>query len=54
MGVRVAAVGVGGFGLRWGGAAVGGLAADDFELYGGVGDVESVAQGAVDGIEDGC
>ena len=38
-------VGVGGFGLRRGGAAVGGLAADDLELDGGVGDVEAVAQG---------
>ena len=36
-----------------GGAAVGGLAAADFELDGGVGDVEAVAQGAVDGVEDG-
>ena len=46
-------VGVGGFGPRRGGAAVGGLAADDLELDGGVGDVEAVAQGGVDGVEDG-
>ena len=42
-----------GFGFRRGGAAVGGLAADDLKLDGGVGDVEAVAQGRVDGIEDG-
>ena len=35
-----------------GGAAVGGFAAADLELDGGVGDVEAVAQGAVDGVQD--
>ena len=45
-------VGSDGFEERRGGAAVGGLAALDFELDGGVGDVESISQGAVDGVED--
>ena len=36
-----------------GGAAVGGFAAANLELDGGVGDVEAVAQGTVDGVEDG-
>ena len=51
VGVGVAVMGVGGFGR--GGAPVGGLAADDLELDGGVGDVEAVAQGTIDGVEDG-
>ena len=45
---------VGGFvGVGWGGAAVGGLAFADLELNRRVGDVESLAHGAVDGVEDG-
>ena len=35
-----------------GGAAVGGLAACGFELDGGVGDVEAVAEGGVHAFED--
>ena len=45
-------VGAYGFEFGWGGAAVGGLAAGDFELDGGVGDVEAVAEGVVDALED--
>ena len=41
-----------GFELWWGGAAVGGLAAFDLELDGGVADVELVAQGLVEAFED--
>ena len=37
---------------RRGGAAVGGLTTADLELDGGVGDAESLAQGAVDGVEN--
>ena len=50
--MAMAVMGVGDFGLRRGGAAVGGLAADDLKLDGGMGDVEAVAQGRVDGVED--
>ena len=55
VGVGVAVVvfvGGDGFERGWGGAAVGGLAAANLKLDGGVGDVEAVAQGAVDGVED--
>ena len=55
MGVGVAVVvvvGADGFELGRGGTAVGGFAAADLELDGGVGDVEPVAQSAVDGVED--
>ena len=47
-------VGVGGAGFPrgGGGAAVGGFAAADLELDGGVGDVEAVPEGAVDGVQD--
>ena len=43
-------------GLEFGGsaAAVGGLAAGGFELDGGVGDLEAVAERAVDAVEDGA
>ena len=51
MAVVMVVVGVG-FERGRGGAAVGGLAAADLELDGGVGDVEAVAQGAVDGVEN--
>ena len=44
--VMVVVVGAYGFEFGGGGAAVGGLAAGDLELDGGVGDVEAVAQGA--------
>jgi hypothetical protein len=36
----------------WGGAAMGGFAAADLKLDGGVADAESVAEGAVDRVED--
>ena len=45
-------VGADGFEGGWGGAAVGGFAAADLELDGGVGDVEAVAESAIDGVED--
>ena len=48
----VVGVGAYGFQFRWGAAAVGGFAAGDFELDGGVGDVEAVVEGAFDGGED--
>ena len=53
VGVAVVVVGAAD-GFEWGrcGAAVGGLAAADLELDGGVGDVEAVAQGTVNGVED--
>ena len=51
--VVMVAVGADGFGTRWGGAAVGGFAAADLELDSGVGDVEAVAQGTVDGVQNG-
>ena len=47
-------VGAYGFQLGWCAAAVGGLAAGGFELDGSVGDLEAVAQGAVDAVEDGA
>ena len=47
-------VGAHGFEFGWGAAAVGGLAAGGFELDGGVGDLEAVAEGAVDAVEDGA
>ena len=50
----VMVVGAYGFERGRGGAAVGGLAAADLELDGGVGDVELVAQGVVDALEDGA
>jgi hypothetical protein len=50
--VAVVVVGAYGFERGWGGAAVGGFASADLELDGGVGDVEAVAEGAVDGVED--
>jgi len=50
--VMVVVVGANGFELGWGAAAVGGLAAGGFELDGGVGDFEAVAEGAVDAVED--
>lgn len=46
--VVVMCVGAYGFQIGWGAAAVSGFAACDFELDGGVGDVEAVAEGAVD------
>jgi hypothetical protein len=52
VGVVVVVVGADGFEWGRGGAAVGGFAAADLELDGGVGDVEAVAQGAVDAFED--
>ena len=42
----------GGFQRGRGRATVGGFAATDLELDSGVGDVEAVAQGAVDGVKD--
>jgi len=50
--MSVMIVGADGFQLRRGGAAVGGLAAGDLKLDGGVGDVEAVAQSALDVGED--
>ncbi len=53
MGVAVVmVVGTHGFEWGWSGASVGGLAATDFELDGGMGDVEAVAQGAVNRVKD--
>ena len=52
--VMMVVVGADGFELGWSAAAVEGLAAGDFELDGGVGDLEAVAQGAVDAVEDGA
>ena len=46
-------VGTYGFEFGWGAAAVGGLAAGGFELDGGMGDLEAVAESAVDAVEDG-
>ena len=43
-----------GFEFGRGAAAVEGLAVGGFELDGGVGDLEAVAQGAVDAVEDGA
>ena len=48
----VVVVGAYGFQIGWGAAAVGGFAASDLELDGGVGDVETVAEGAVDACKD--
>ena len=53
MGVAMHVVGVGGFRLWRGGAAVGGRAANDLKLNRSVRDVEALAQGAVDSVEDG-
>ena len=50
--VVMVVVGADGFQFGWGAAAVGGLAAGGFELDGGVGDLEAVAEGAVDAVED--
>jgi len=50
----VVVVGTYGFQFGWGAAAVSGLAAGGFELDGGVGDLEAVAEGAVDAAEDGA
>lgn len=50
--VMMVAVGSDGGEIGWSGAAVGGLAAGGLELDGGVGDVELVAEGAIDGFED--
>ena len=47
-------MGADGFEFGWGAAAVGGLAAGGFELNGGVGDLEAIAEGTVDAIEDGA
>ena len=54
VGVAMVAVIVGGDGFEGGrsGAAVGGLAPANLKLDGGVGDVEALAQGTVDGVED--
>ena len=41
-----------GFQFGWGAAAVGGLAAGGFKLDGSVGDLEAVAESAVDAVED--
>lgn len=52
VGVAVVVVRAGGFQFGWGGAAVGGFAAGGFELDGGVGDVELVAEGLIEAFED--
>jgi len=52
VGVAVVAVRADGFEFGWSATAVGGFAAGDFELDGGVGDVEAVAQRVVDAGED--
>ncbi len=52
--VVMVAVGADGFEFGWGAAAVGGLAAGGLELDGGVGDLEAIAEGAVDAVEDGA
>ena len=50
--VMVVVVGADGFQFGWRAAAVGGFAAGGFELDGSVGDLEAVAEGAVDAVED--
>jgi hypothetical protein len=47
----VVVVGADAFERGWGGATMSGFAASDLELDSGVGDVEAVAEGAVDGVE---
>lgn len=48
----VVGVGAYGFEFGWGATSVSGFAAGNFELDGGVGDTETVAESAVDAGED--
>ncbi len=52
--VMMVVMGPHGFELGRSGTTVGGFAADGFELDGGVGDVELVAEGVVDAFENGA
>ena len=54
MAVVMVVVGADGFEQGWSGAAVGGFAAADLELDGGVGDMEAVVQGALDAVQYGA